>query len=178
MRIRIDSCRSPLGEVRYAVEDGGAHDGALCLLGFADGWARLVQENEARMGATEEIAGSGPREIRAALEAYFGGDLRSLDGLAVRTAGTPFQKRVWAALRKIPVGRTLSYGELAQKLGKPGAARAVGAANGSNPVSLVIPCHRVIAADGTLGGYGWGLPRKEWLLRHEGAILPERQLAF
>ena len=84
--------------------------------------------------------------------------------------GTEFQREVWAALRTIPPGRTLSYGDLAKKIGRPTAVRAVGAANGANPVSLVVPCHRVIAADGTLGGYGWGLERKRWLLAHEGAL--------
>ena len=178
MRIRVDSYQSPLGEIRFAVEDGGAHDGALCLLGFADGWERLKAELRARVGSLEETTGPAPREVIAGLRAYFEGDVGRLDALEVSLAGTPFQRQVWAELRHIPAGRTLSYGELARKLGRPGAARAVGAANGSNPVSLVVPCHRVVAADGTLGGYGWGLPRKEWLLRHEGAVSREEQLAL
>ena len=115
---------------------------------------------------------SRPSLGRTALEAYFAGDLTALDGLEVETAGTPFQRTVWAALRRIPAGRTLSYGALAAEIGKPKAVRAVGLANGSNPIGVVVPCHRVIGANGALTGYGGGLPRKRWLLEHEGARLP------
>jgi methylated-DNA-[protein]-cysteine S-methyltransferase len=114
----------------------------------------------------------GPSAARAALEAYFAGDLTALDDLEVETAGTPFQRAVWGALRSIPVGHTLSYGALAAQIGKPSAVRAVGLANGSNPIGVVVPCHRVIGANGALTGYGGGLPRKRWLLEHEGARLP------
>jgi methylated-DNA-[protein]-cysteine S-methyltransferase len=114
----------------------------------------------------------GPTPARAAVEAYFAGDLTALDALEVDTAGTEFQRAVWAALRRIPAGETLSYGALAAQIGKPKAVRAVGLANGSNPIGVVVPCHRVIGADGSLTGYGGGLPRKLWLLRHEGARLP------
>ena len=113
-----------------------------------------------------------PTPARAAVEAYFAGDLTALDNLEVETAGTPFQRAVWAALRRIPTGQTLSYGQLAAQIGKPKAVRAVGLANGSNPIGVVVPCHRVIGADGSLTGYGGGLPRKLWLLQHEGARLP------
>ncbi|HZC17029.1 MAG TPA: methylated-DNA--[protein]-cysteine S-methyltransferase [Caulobacteraceae bacterium] len=112
-----------------------------------------------------------PSAARAALEAYFAGDLHALDDLEVETAGTPFQRVVWAALRRIPVGATLTYGALAAKIGRPSAVRAVGLANGANPIGVVAPCHRVIGADGSLTGYGGGLPRKRWLLEHEGAKL-------
>ena len=112
-----------------------------------------------------------PTKARAAVEAYFAGDLAALDSLEVATAGTTFQRAVWAALRRIPAGKTVSYGELAAQIGKPKAVRAVGLANGSNPVGVVVPCHRVIGADGSLTGYGGGLPRKRWLLEHEGARL-------
>jgi methylated-DNA-[protein]-cysteine S-methyltransferase len=115
---------------------------------------------------------AGPSAARAALEAYFAGDLGALDGLEVETAGTPFQRAVWAALRRLPVGRTLSYGALAAEIGAAKAVRAVGLANGSNPIGVVVPCHRVIGADGSLTGYGGGLPRKRWLLEHEGVRLP------
>ncbi len=113
----------------------------------------------------------GPSTARAALQAYFAGDLDVLDGIEVETAGTPFQRAVWAALRTVPAGRTLSYGALAAQIGKPSAVRAVGLANGSNPVGVVVPCHRVIGANGALTGYGGGLPRKRWLLQHEGVDL-------
>jgi methylated-DNA-[protein]-cysteine S-methyltransferase len=97
--------------------------------------------------------------------------VNAVERLPVRTNGTPFQQQVWAALREIPAATTMSYGELARKLGKPGASRAVGRANGSNPVGIVVPCHRVIGADGSLTGYGGGMDRKRWLLEHERAHL-------
>jgi methylated-DNA-[protein]-cysteine S-methyltransferase len=108
-------------------------------------------------------------EACRALDAYFAGDVAAIDGLEVKTGGTRFQRSVWAALRTIPSGETLSYGALASKIGSPKAVRAVGLANGSNPICIVVPCHRVIGADASLTGYGGGLPRKRWLLDHEGA---------
>jgi methylated-DNA-[protein]-cysteine S-methyltransferase len=117
---------------------------------------------------------SGPRtrahaDILAALRAYFRGDLTALDGIPVDPeGGTPFQREVWLMLRGIPAGSTWSYQELARRVGRPSAVRAVGAANGANPVPLVLPCHRVIGANGRLVGYGGGLDRKRWLLGHEG----------
>src|SRR5439155_26921038 len=105
------------------------------------------------------------------LRRYLDGELHALDDIDVDLGGTPFQQRVWAALRKIPVGVTRSYGELARAIGKPAAVRAVGLANGKNPVSLVVPCHRVIGSDGKLVGYGGGIERKRWLPPHERALL-------
>jgi methylated-DNA-[protein]-cysteine S-methyltransferase len=115
-----------------------------------------------------------PLAVRRSLEAYFAGDLAALDAIPVATGGTPFQRAVWAALREIAPGRTLSYSGLAQRIGRPAAIRAVGLANGANPVSVVVPCHRVIGSDSSLTGYGGGLARKRWLLEHEGAELPRR----
>jgi methylated-DNA-[protein]-cysteine S-methyltransferase len=103
------------------------------------------------------------------LRAFFAGELRTFE-LPLRMAGTPFQRLVWEGLLGIPFGATLSYAELARRIGRPGASRAVGAANGRNPISIVVPCHRVIGANGTLTGYGGGLDRKEWLLRHEAKV--------
>lgn len=103
---------------------------------------------------------------RAQLGEYFAGTRTGFE-LAVETSGTPFQTTVWEALREIPYGECWSYGELAAHIGRPGASRAVGAANGRNPVSIVVPCHRVIGGDGRLSGYGWGPERKAWLLTHE-----------
>jgi methylated-DNA-[protein]-cysteine S-methyltransferase len=103
---------------------------------------------------------------REQLEAYFAGRLE-IFSLELSPAGTPFQQRVWRALLEIPFGATESYGELARRIGLPQAARAVGLANGRNPISIVIPCHRVIGADGSLTGYGGGIERKKWLLAHE-----------
>ena len=105
----------------------------------------------------------------ARLERFFAGDLGMLDAQPVRLYGTPFQCEIWRALRCIPAGVTWSYAQLAAAVGRPSAVRAAGAANGANPVSIFVPCHRVIGSDGSLWGYGGGLQRKEWLLRHEGA---------
>jgi methylated-DNA-[protein]-cysteine S-methyltransferase len=106
------------------------------------------------------------RRVCEQLQAYFAGELRDFN-LPLAGAGTAFQQRVWRALREIPYGETISYGELARRIGQPTASRAVGLANGQNPISIVVPCHRVIGANGKLTGYGGGLPRKQWLLRHE-----------
>jgi methylated-DNA-[protein]-cysteine S-methyltransferase len=111
-----------------------------------------------------------PAGAASVLRAYFDGDLAALDRVTVDTGGTEFQREIWSALRQIPVGTTISYAGLAARVGRPSAVRAVGAANGSNPIPVIIPCHRVIAADGTLCGYGGGLDRKRWLLTHEGAM--------
>ena len=105
------------------------------------------------------------------MQAYFAGELDAIENLPVETGGTAFQRQVWAALRQIPRGQTESYGELAARIGRPRAVRAVGLANGANPVGIVVPCHRVIGANGTMTGYGGGVDRKRWLLEHEGARL-------
>jgi methylated-DNA-[protein]-cysteine S-methyltransferase len=102
------------------------------------------------------------------LRAYFAGDIAAIDAIAAESAGTDFQRKVWKTLREIPAGETWSYSRLAKRIGRPDAVRAVGFANGANPISVVVPCHRVIGADGSLTGYGGGLERKAWLLRHEG----------
>jgi methylated-DNA-[protein]-cysteine S-methyltransferase len=110
-----------------------------------------------------------PSGIADRVRRYYEGQLDALDGIPVRfDTGTAFQQEVWHALRTIPVGETISYAELAQKGGRPTGFRAVGSANGRNPIAVVVPCHRVIAADGTLGGYSGGLDNKRWLLAHEG----------
>jgi methylated-DNA-[protein]-cysteine S-methyltransferase len=114
------------------------------------------------------------RTAREQLHSYFAGELQDFT-VPLAQQGTPFQQRVWAALRKIPYGTTISYAELAQRVGQPGAARAVGSANGRNSIGIIIPCHRVIAADGTLGGYGGGLDRKRWLLDHEQEVVRQQQ---
>ncbi|MBB2892943.1 methylated-DNA--[protein]-cysteine S-methyltransferase [Flexivirga oryzae] len=111
------------------------------------------------------------------LREYFAGEREEFD-LPVRPAGTEFQQRVWRALREIPYGQTWSYGELAQHIGSPTASRAVGLANGRNPISIVIPCHRVIGANGSMTGYGGGIHRKQWLLAHEKAVEDPQQQLF
>ena len=158
--------------------------GVIVLLTDARGRIRALDwdDYEARMqrllrlhygeGGVTVSEGGGSSAARGALEAYFAGELTALDSLEVETTGTPFQRTVWAALRRIPAGQTLSYGALAAQIGKPAAVRAVGLANGSNPIGVVVPCHRVIGVNGALTGYGGGLPRKRWLLEHEGVRLP------
>ena len=144
------------------------HEGTLVAASFdgrQDGLARGLGR---RFGVVSLEEHPDPGGIVARLRAYFGGDLPALDTIPANPGGTPFQQRVWAALRRIPVGTTLSYSEMARDIGDPDAVRAVGTANGSNPVPVVIPCHRVIGADGSLTGYGGGLERKRWLLAHEG----------
>jgi methylated-DNA-[protein]-cysteine S-methyltransferase len=111
--------------------------------------------------------GQVPDSVKRALGAYFNGNLDALTQVKTATGGTPFQREVWKTLRTIPAGTTISYGQLASKVGRKGASRAVGAANRANPMPIVVPCHRVIGADGSLTGFGGGLAYKKWLLDHE-----------
>lgn len=113
--------------------------------------------------------GRAPAAVRGPFEAYFEGDARALEAVSWKASGTPFQLQVWDALCTIPPGETLSYAGLAQMIVRPAAVRAVGHANGANPVAVIVPCHRVIGTDGSLTGYGGSLPRKRWLLKMEGA---------
>src|ERR1700728_41474 len=139
---------SPTGPI-VAVARGSK----LATLAFSDHWAKEKISLERRFGPLE-IHESFPERLADGLKAYLAGDLTVIDDLPVDVAGTPFQMRVWSALRTIPAGETISYGELARRAGAPNPVRAAGNANGKNPVSVVIPCHRVIHADGTIGGYG------------------------
>ncbi len=166
MHLTLSIYPAPVGDL-LVVSDA---DGALRALDFADYEARMRTLLGRHYGAFELGNGPLPSAIADALDAYFGGDLHALDALTVRTGGSDFQRGVWAALRAIPAGTTTGYGALAAKLGKPGAARAVGLANGSNPIGIVVPCHRVIGASGALTGYAGGVERKRWLLEHEGAL--------
>jgi methylated-DNA-[protein]-cysteine S-methyltransferase len=161
--IEIVRHSTPLGKVQLAL-----HEGALCALAFDDVLPRLPWLLERRFGAFEARAAS-PRTARVAraLDAYFRGDVTGIDALAVDPGGTPFQHAVWSALREVRSGETVSYAALARAIGRPDAARAVGAACGANPIWLVVPCHRAIGSDGRLVGYAGGLERKGWLLRHE-----------
>jgi methylated-DNA-[protein]-cysteine S-methyltransferase len=166
MNVRMTRIETPIGELAAVVEDGKLT--GLALDGRAETLSRLLSR---RYGAAQIAEGADRSGVVAKLSAYFRGDLDALGQIEADPSGTPFQMRVWKALRRIPLGRTISYGALAAKIGDAKAVRAVGAANGANPVPVVIPCHRVIAADGSLHGYGGGLDRKRWLLVHEGAIL-------
>jgi methylated-DNA-[protein]-cysteine S-methyltransferase len=127
---------------------------------------KLMQRHYGTNGVELRTA-SQPSPARQALLAYFAGDLHAVDDLVTMTNGTEFQRRVWDALRRIPAGETLSYGALAKQIGQPTASRAVGLANGANPIPIIVPCHRVVGADRSLTGFGGGIERKRWLLAHE-----------
>jgi methylated-DNA-[protein]-cysteine S-methyltransferase len=134
---------------------------------------RLLLRRHYGENAIEWREAPRPSAAARALEAYFGGDLHAIETVPTATNGTDFQRAVWAALRQIPAGSTMSYGALAARLGRATAMRAVGLANGANPIPVVVPCHRVIGADGSLTGFGGGLERKRWLLAHEGVAIGE-----
>ncbi len=165
----IERLATPLGELMAVTDAAG--------LLYAVDWT----EHEAAMrrhlrlyyppNVVETLPRRRPSVALASLEAYFSGELAAIEKLPVAVGGTPFQAAVWRALRKIRCGETLSYAALARRIGRPSARRAVGLANGANPISIVVPCHRVIGSDGTLTGYGGGLGRKRWLLAHEGVEL-------
>ena len=169
MTTHYDTMPSPVGELLL-----GATDDGLTCVRFdregegegkgkghrpADGWRRADGGRASRVLA----------EARAQLEAYFAGELMEFD-LPLAARGTPFQERVWSALRKIGFGESISYAELARRIGDPSSVRAVGHANGRNPLPVIVPCHRVIGADGSLTGFGGGIERKRWLLEHEAAL--------
>ena len=154
---------SPIGTLVLA-----ARNGRLCAVEFAARWPRRVAALRKRFGALDLRTVRDPGGVSGRLAAYFAGDAGALADVPVDAGGTAFQQRVWAALRRIPPGRTVSYQDLARTIGAPRAVRAVGAANGANPVAVVVPCHRVIQTGGGLGGYAGGLERKRWLLAHEG----------
>jgi methylated-DNA-[protein]-cysteine S-methyltransferase len=162
----VTSVESPVARIALALEGD-----TLRALRF-DGMQSTVASLLARQfGADAVIVESDDAHPAVdALRAYFAGDLGALDAIAVDPAGTPFQQRVWRELRRIPVGQTASYAQIASRIGAPTAFRAVARANATNPIGVVIPCHRVIGADGALRGYGGGVDRKRWLLAHEGAI--------
>jgi methylated-DNA-[protein]-cysteine S-methyltransferase len=168
LQFLVDRLATPIGELLIVADRAGK----LRAVDWTDHEARMRQLLDRYYGkgryALDRIGDPGC--LTRAMRAYFKGDLTAIDKLPVETAGTPFQTGVWRALRKIGKGRTISYAELARRIGKPRAVRAAGLANGQNPISIVVPCHRVIGSDGSLTGYGGGLPRKQWLLEHEGAL--------
>lgn len=157
---------TPVGTVRIAVRTQPGTTGEVVVAcAFADHWDRIAAAVRRRFDTDDWF--DGATEASGALGAYLAGDLDAVDALRVDVTGTEFQARVWDQLRAIPVGQTRSYADVAGALGRPTATRAVGSANGRNPVWIVVPCHRVVRADGALGGYGGGLDRKRWLLEHE-----------
>jgi len=153
------SMPSPVGPLLLAADDDGLH-----LIEFNSPRHAMGRASEWQHGEHEVL-----RDTRVQLDEYFAGERRVFD-LPLAPRGTAFQREVWNALRGIPYGETISYAQLALRIGKPSAMRAVGAANGRNPLPIVVPCHRVIGADGSLTGFGGGLPTKRFLLELEGAI--------
>ena len=163
----LDRLPTPIGTALLVTDAGGV----LCALDWDEHEPRMKELLRLQYGAVTLSNARAPAEIRTALTDYFRGDLDRLKAIKWRVAGTPFQRKVWTALPKIPAGTTMSYGALAAQLDMPRAMRAVGHANGSNPLSVVLPCHRLIGAGGSLVKYGGGLERKRWLLAHEGVVL-------
>lgn len=160
----LDRLKTPIGIALLVTDD----DGVLRALDWEEYETRMRELLRLQCGAVELKNARAPAALETALAAYFKGDLDRLSEIDWRVGGTAFQRKVWNALPKIRAGSTMSYGALAAKLGAPRAMRAVGHANGSNPISVVLPCHRLIGANGSLVKYGGGLERKRWLLRHEG----------
>jgi methylated-DNA-[protein]-cysteine S-methyltransferase len=158
----LDRVKTPIGELLLAADARGR----LRMLEFADKeerWRSVFRRHfDARTFTEKRDAG-----IVAKLKRYFAGDISALDAIETEAQGTEFQRACWANLRRIAPGTTTTYGALAAKMGKASAMRAVGLANGANPIAVVVPCHRVVGSDGSLTGYGGGLERKRWLLDHE-----------
>lgn len=165
-RLFLDRAPSPIGELLIVTDETGL----LRALDFHDHKDRLDRLLRTHYRALRPDPGDAPATIRDAMAAYFAGQFDALGRIAWATNGTPFQHAVWTALTQIPAGKTITYFELARRAGRPAAVRAAGHANGSNPLSIVAPCHRVIGMDGALTGYGGGIERKRWLLAHEGAL--------
>jgi methylated-DNA-[protein]-cysteine S-methyltransferase len=175
LSLRLSRLKTPIGEMLIA-EDC---EGNLRSVDWLDDETRMQELLRLHYGKDRfrlETA-CAPTESVHALDRYFQGDLAAIDSLPVKTAGTPFQREVWGALRSIACGTTITYGALAQRIGRPSSSRAVGLANGANLVGVVLPCHRVIGSDGSLTGYGGGIDRKLWLLKHEKGAHLSRTLA-
>lgn len=163
MRLQLERWKSPMTTLLLVTDD----EGILRALDFAEKEDRMHRLLRLHYGQYTLRDGAAPASVKNALKAYFDGDVEALDEIEVATNGTTFQRKVWKTLRSISSGTTISYGRLATEVGHPGACRAVGAANGANPIGIVVPCHRVIGASGKLTGYAGGLSHKRWLLDHE-----------
>lgn len=165
MHFLTDEIPSALGAIVIAVREG-----RLCSLDYGDCRGRMLASLAHRYGAIRARSARDPFGLSRRIRAYLDGDLGAIDGIPVDTGGTAFQQKVWTALRRIPAGTTITYGDLAREIGRPSAVRAAAAANGRNPIAIVVPCHRVVGKDGRLTGYAGGLSRKRWLLAHEGVV--------
>lgn len=158
-----DTVESPIGRLVLVFDAG-----RLCVLDYADNTERMTRLLRQRYHRFRLCEASTPLGVTQQLRAYLGGEFDAIDSIQVDPGGTAFQKKVWEALRTIPPGTTQTYRDVAEQIGRPSAWRAVGRANALNPISIVLPCHRLIGANGALTGYAGGLERKHWLLRHEG----------
>jgi methylated-DNA-[protein]-cysteine S-methyltransferase len=167
MKIETAQLASPVGNLTIAVNEGRLV--GLCFEGL---WERRRLSFERRDAGATFVTAADPAGVVSRLTRYFDGNLAALSDIEVETWGTPFQQSVWQQLRRIAPGQTRSYAEIARAIGAPAAVRAVGAANGANPVGIVVPCHRVIGSNGKLTGFAGGLDAKRWLLEHEDAQLP------
>ncbi|HDL7834534.1 TPA: methylated-DNA--[protein]-cysteine S-methyltransferase [Yersinia enterocolitica] len=165
----IDRMATPQGELLLIADE----EHRLRAIDWADHYERLMKLLRNHYGANtfSLVEQRNPGGLSDSMQRYFAGELNIIDNLPVKTAGTDFQRQVWQQLRKIPCGETITYGELAKRINRPTASRAVGMANGLNPISIVVPCHRVIGQQGALTGYAGGVERKRWLLMHEGYLL-------
>jgi methylated-DNA-[protein]-cysteine S-methyltransferase len=168
LELLMDRINTPIGEMLIVAD----RDGNLRATDWVDYKARMQRLLRLHYGKAgfQLRSTCNLRRLTDPIGRYFAGELEAIDALPVQTGGTPFQREVWHALREIPCGATVSYAQLAERIGRPTAIRAVGLANGSNPVGVVVPCHRVIGADGSLTGYGGGIERKKWLLAHERRV--------
>lgn len=168
MEFRMEEFNSPVGRILLVTAGADGAVRALDYAGYEERLHRLLRRHWGDL-VTLKSGASSSSEARHRIESYFDGDTTAVDDLRVETAGTEFQNEVWQALRSIPCGVTWTYGQLAERIGRPRAVRAVGLANSQNPVAIIVPCHRVVGANASLTGYAGGLERKAWLLRHEGA---------
>ena len=168
--LTLDRLATPIGVALLVTDEAGF----LRAFNWTDYEAAMLAWIGRHYPKSRLVEGRAPAAVRGAFEAYFRGEGRALEAVPWKASGTAFQLKVWEALCTIPAGETLSYAGLASRIGRPTAVRAVGHANGANPVAVVVPCHRVIGTDGSLTGYGGGLPRKRWLLDLEGVSLKDQ----
>lgn len=176
LRLLVDRIETPIGELAIVADDAGR----VRAVDWTEHDANIQRSLRLHYGegGFSLTPASNPTGLAAAIRSYFDGDLNAIDDLPVATGGTEFQRVVWRALRQIPCGGTISYAELARRIGRPAAVRAIGLANGANPISVVVPCHRVIGSDGSLTGYGGGIERKRWLLAHERRVSATPELTL
>ena len=175
LQLSIDRMDTPIGELLLVTDEAGKVR-AIDWTEYEERMLRLLRIHYGK-DKFSLVPANNPHGLGDVMNRYFGGDIESLDEIPVKTAGTAFQRSVWKELRRIPGGDAISYGKLAARIDRPSAVRAVGHANGSNPIGIVVPCHRVVGSDGSLTGYGGGIECKRWLLEHERNHVKTRRRA-